>query len=361
MNEFENMINGLKDAKVPEKVWNAYKDTLENLPEKNTDTGTHHRQWNKLTKAAAVSIIAFGLLGTTTYAAGKYLGLLDFFHHTSTKVPEEALELVTSDINQEEQLVTESNAANYTVKEALCDSERIYMVVEVQAKEAGKYFFIPEDALLEDTVSQWGIDSTLSVAEYAESKGLAPLHVNVNIQNSDELGIAVVTMDCLSVSDDVMDIMLECGKTLDAKTLDVVCIGTTWEDGAAQMEDIMRSQIQFTLTDISNSQKVNYLPTDDVQIPGTGVKIENAEVIQTELGTYVEIYYHTANTDDFYQLEFRLKNQESGSGSGGEELEDGKYVWRIYLDKTSLDDSFTLEAYDSSEKNIYGTVELSKQ
>jgi len=35
MNKFENMVKGLeKDIKVPEKVWENYVDTLNNLPDK---------------------------------------------------------------------------------------------------------------------------------------------------------------------------------------------------------------------------------------------------------------------------------------------------------------------------------------
>ena len=215
MNKFENMVKGLeKDIKVPEKVWENYVDTLNNLPDKPR-VKHYTGRW-----AAAAAVFALLLVGSTTYAATRYFGLWDFFERIGEKVPREAEELVVKDVEQTESPLTEEGVATYTVKEALCDSETIYIVLEASAVEQGKYFFAPTDAIPEDMVSDWGIDSSMSVTEYAASKNLTPVYIGGGIMNTDELGIAVTTMDFRAVSDDVMDIMIRCGKTEDGKTLD---------------------------------------------------------------------------------------------------------------------------------------------
>ncbi|MDE6982839.1 MAG: hypothetical protein K2P60_15800, partial [Lachnospiraceae bacterium] len=287
MSKFDDMVKGLeKDLKVPKKVWENYVETLNNLPDKPR-VKHHTRKW-----AAAAAVFALLLVGSTTYAATRYFGLWDFFERIGEKVPREAEELVVKDVEQTESPLTEEGVATYTVKEALCDSETIYIVLEARAVEQGKYFFVPTDAIPEDIVSNWGIDSSMSVTEYAASKGLTPIYIGGGIMNTDELGIAVTTMDFRSVSDDVMNIMMRCGKTEDGKTLDVVCQGTAWQDGA----DTMRKEITFTLTDMSTSEKMCYVPVSG-DIPGTEARVEKAEVIQTDIGTYMEITYYEDDPD----------------------------------------------------------------
>ena len=353
MNKFENMVKGLeKDIKVPEKVWENYVDTLNNLPDKPR-VKHYTGRW-----AAAAAVFALLLVGSTTYAATRYFGLWDFFERIGEKVPREAEELVVKDVEQTESPLTEEGVATYTVKEALCDSETIYIVLEASAVEQGKYFFAPTDAIPEDMVSDWGIDSSMSVTEYAASKNLTPVYIGGGIMNTDELGIAVTTMDFRAVSDDVMDIMIRCGKTEDGKTLDVVCQGTARQDGA-DMDGIMRKEITFTLNDMSISEKMCYVPVSG-EIPGTEAKVEKAEVIQTDIGTYMEITYYENDPDYRSGLSFRLPEELGADirGGGAEPLEEGKWKYTLDLDKVELGDSFLLEAFDCYEKTVFGSLEM---
>ena len=181
-------------------------------------------------KAAALVLAAVTLLGTGAYAAGKHFGILDFLRgngNESAMPPVEAEELIVpvAEEEQEKTEITEGMAADYTVKEAMCDSESIYVVLEAKAKERGRYLFVPEDAIAEDPVRDFGIDSDMSVSEYAADKKPGDHACECRIQNMDELGIAVSTIYFQWVEDDVMDIMVECGKTMKEQTLDVVCTG----------------------------------------------------------------------------------------------------------------------------------------
>ena len=60
----------------------------------------------------------------------------------------------------------------YTVKEALCDKNSVQVVVEVTAKERGKYLLAGQDTMNEDPVRNLGIESDKTIGEYAAEKGL---------------------------------------------------------------------------------------------------------------------------------------------------------------------------------------------
>lgn len=371
MSRFDDMVNGLREEiDVPEKVWRGYVKTLERLPEKNRGRNRYgdREKDSAVWKVAAAVLVSVTLLGTGVYAAGKYFGILDFLktNENAVQIPIEAKDLIVPVQEQKKEDITEGMFADYTVKEAMCDSESIYVVLEARAKEAGRYFFVPEDAMPEDSVSGWGIESGMSAAEYAASKNLKMLHINAGIVNTDELGIAVSTIYFQSVGDDVMDIMIECGKTAKEKTLDVVCTGIAWEDGRADMDEIMRSEIRFALTDISNAEAVEYVPSGTSEISGIGAVIEKAEVIQTKLGTYLEILYQNENTD-FDGFSIRPAGEYAGTEhkirmpSGTEMLENGEKLWRLSLEKTEFGGHIVLEAYDTETKKVYGTFELVKK
>lgn len=384
MSRFDDMIQGLQeDVKIPENVWRGYTETLTRLPEKGGYAKRRDGRKKEYTgrqgkrsaggmgmlKAAALILASVTFLGTGAYAAGKYFGILDFLKgngNTAALPPVEAEELIVPVAEEEQQKteITEGMAADYTVKEAMCDSESIYVVVEAKAKEEGRYLFVPEDAIAEDPVRDWGIDSDLSAGEYAASKNLEIMHVNAGIQNTEELGIAVSTIYFQWVEDDVMDIMIECGKTERGKTLDVVCTGILWDESMTSMEDILRTEIRFTLTDISDAEVISYRPADVPEIPGVAV-IEKAEVVQTKLGTYVEIIYRNDNGENFDGPAFRLANDNAQEhrirmASGTEMLGSGEYFWKLSLEKREFGDSILLEAYDGHTKEVYGTFELVK-
>lgn len=379
MSRFDDMINGLReDVEIPEAVWRGYAQTLAELPRKggNKMNSKKYRKNQRKTgmtylRAAVLILVSVTLLGTGAYAAEKYFGVLDFLRgngNAGAVPPVEAEELIVpvAEEEQEKTELTEGMLVDYTVKEAMCDSDSIYVVLEARAKEKGRYFFIPEDALAEDPVVDWGIEEDMSAGEYAAAKNLEIVHVNAGIQNTDELGIAVSTIYFQSVDDDVMDIMIECGKTVKEQTLDVVCTGIVWDENKTSMDDVMRTEIRFTLTDISDSTATAYVPAGTAGIPGTTAVIEKAEVVQTKLGTYLEILYRDDNKDFYVGPCFRLAGDAGQEhrirmASGTEVLADGEYFWKLSLEKMEFGDSILLEAYDAETKEVYGTFELVRQ
>lgn len=80
--------------------------------------------------------------------------------------------------------------------------------------------------------------------------------------NRDELGIAVETLDFISVSDDVMDVYVTCGITEEKKSINVDFTATA---RISEDEEIMRLNSSFVLQDMSTTTSSTYLCNDENQ------------------------------------------------------------------------------------------------
>ncbi|MBO5155171.1 MAG: hypothetical protein J6C00_12600 [Eubacterium sp.] len=311
--------------------------------------------------AAIAVLVVVTAAGSGVYAAAKYWGILDFADRTAMDVPEEAVPQIQTKIETAQE--TNDTIFQCTVEEALCDSQTITVVYEVAAKEAGKYLFVPEDALPEDLMSNWSNVSDMTAQEYAAQKGLTIVNIGGGIRNTDELGIVEQSIDFLSVSDDVMDICVTCGKAEEGTSMDVTMLATAHVSGS---EEVMRLQSDFVLQDMSTTTMTTYLCRE--QAPGEQFfEIEKADVIQTELGTYVDIYYSNTKGDDPEDgLAFRIVDQtgkayESTGGSGVICVENGLYRQRCMLNKCEIGETLYVEAFDCWGKEVYGVTELSRE
>ena len=96
-------------------------------------------------------------------------------------------------------------------------------------------------------------------------------------------------------------------------------------------------------------------------------EIDKADVIQTELGTYVDVYYRNDKGDDPKDgLIFRIVDQtgkayESTGGSGVQCVETGLYSQRCMLNKCEIGETLYVEAFDCWGKEVYGVTELSRE
>lgn len=350
-----------ENTKIPNNVEMSANRAIRCVKEQMNQEKENINRQNKVTigkmgKTIVFASLAVVLLGTGAYAAEKYFSISDFWKKSDKTMPETVQNMVETEIKQEKKNVVEDEFAEYKVKEALCDSDKIYIVVEAKAK--GNHFLVPEDALAEDSVGDWGIDSNQSAESYASEKGLDIVHVNAGIMNSVDLDIAVQTIQWQSVSDGVMDIMIEAGKGNHNETLDVICACTSLKMGT---ENVKRSEIQFALNDISNSKREAYVPADGkMEITGTSAVLESIGVTKTDLGTYIEIVYDTEDRLDEEALSFRLvkENGELVDGGGGAVLlEDGRMRYNLYLDEpVNMEETFTLEAYNCREKEVYEQI-----
>lgn len=309
--------------------------------------------------AAAVAIcvlLAGG--GTGVYAAAKYLGVKDFADRSGMKLPETATEEIQKDIDvtqSENNTIFESS-----VKEALCDSESIMLVYEVHAKEANQYLFVPEDALPTDSVQDIGYAEDKSIGDYAAEKNLTIVYIGGGISNRDELGIAEASMDFVSAGDDVMDVFVHCGVTETAQTRDVNVVATGRIDG---QEDVMSLESTFQLQDMSTTTTTEYACGENMS-QGDFYEIQKAQVVQTDIGTYVDIYYRNdrlGNPDDgltFSVVDRDGNELQSMGGSGEEVVDNDDCKIRCMLEKCEIGETLYIKAFDCNEKNVYGIFEL---
>lgn len=315
-------------------------------------------------RVAVVAVICIALLGagTAVYAAVKYYGILDFTNsRTYKEVPEEAVSQIQTNIETTQG--DNDTIFNCTVREALCDSQSITLIYEVSAIDRDKYLFVPEDALPEDLMSNWSSIADKTAQEYASENNLTIVNIGGGIMNREDLGIASISMDFFSGANDVMNIYVyayydiaESHKTMN---IDVVATGRI-----SNSEDVMKLESSFVLQDMSTTTTSIYLSGEETPQEGF-FKIEKAEVIQTDLGTYVDVFYTNENGKNPEDgLTFRIVDQlgndyvSFGGGSSVDWIEGNHYKERCILNKSDIGDILSIEAFDCFEKNVYGVTKL---
>ncbi|MDO4333776.1 MAG: hypothetical protein Q4C58_13980 [Eubacteriales bacterium] len=377
MSKMKNIFSN--DVEVPEIVMQKADAAFQKIKSEDTDImnktveykGVKGKKKGKrathggLRKAAAAAAALAVLVGAggIVYAAGRYFGIIDFSKRMPENVPAEAVELIQSEIEQTKQEEGTGTIINCEVREALCDSQTITIVYEVSAKESGKYLFVPTDAVPEDNMSNWSSVTGKTAEEYAAEKNLTIVYIGGGIVNGEELGIAASSMEFLSVSDDIMDVYVRAEKANDAKSIEVDLVATAAIQGE---ENVMKNDIHFALQDLATTTKTVYLSNAE-KPADAAYEIKRAEVIQTDLGTYVDIYYRNVNANDPEDgLTFRVLDQSGEAyatvgGSGVEWQEDDTYKQRIILNKCEMTGEIVLEAYDCYEKTVYGVETLEKE
>lgn len=342
------------------KVFDVLASSEQISLEVNQVKKTRNKKYSMKNVAVAV-VICIALLGagTAVYAAGNYFGILDFTNsRTYKEVPEEAVSQIQTNIETTQG--DNDTIFNCTVKEALCDSQSITLVYEVSAIDRDKYLFIPEDAIPEDLMSDWSSITDKTAQEYASENNLTIVNIGGGIMNMKDLGIAESTMDFLSDGNDVMDVYIYCGITESVKTMNIDIVAT---GRISNSEDVMRLESSFELQDMSTTTTNTYVCGDETSEEGS-FKIEKAEVIQTDLGTYVDVFYINENGQNpEYGLTFRMVDQlgneyKSMRGSGIDWIEGNHYKKRFLLNKAEIGDILGIEAFDCLEKNVYGVTKL---
>ena len=323
----------------------------------------NRRKHMSFSAAAAIAIIALAAMSGTVYAVGRHFGLFDFTEQVKESLPEDAMGLIEKDVEQTVADSTDGAIMDCTVREALCDSEVIMLVYEVSAKDAGKYLFIPEDASPEDDMSEWSDIRGISADEYAKRNELQIVNIGGGIGNRDELGIIESSMSFRSVEDDTIAVYVRAGKQSDVKNLNVSCLATARLYGS---DNVMRNEIKFTLEDMSQAVSTRYMPR--MQNAGNSVfEVMKAEVIQTELGTYVDVFYKNLQEEDrFYKTGVRLADKNGDEmdyieGSGVEFMNDGSCRERFIMNKRQIEDTFSVQMYDYEENIVCETIEMEKQ
>ncbi|MCR5792837.1 MAG: DUF4179 domain-containing protein [Lachnospiraceae bacterium] len=306
--------------------------------------------------AAAIAGILF-LGGVTAYAAGTHFGLFAFTKQSAEQIPETAKELIVEDVQQTVQ--EDASIVDCTVEEALCDQNTIMLVCEISAKEQGKYLFVPEYATEDDDMGEWSRISGISAGDYAKEKGLTIACIGGGITNTEELGIPHESMECRSISDDAMAIYIRCDKENKAKSMDVEFSTTA---RVLPEGEITKCISTFALEDLATASVVGYSATlKGADNPSYAVT--NAELIQTKLGTYLDVNYST-ESESPESVTFKVKDAEGKEittigGSGIELKDDGTYYERLIMNKMDPGEEFVLEFYDYMRNKVCESYRMS--
>ena len=338
-------------------------DTLERTEDKKKETRstggrTNRKNWKRSLVLSFAAVMAFG---ATVFAAEKYMGISSFFSNGGARLSKEAQALIENEPVQQED---GDSILTFTVKEALCDKNSVQVVVEVTAKERGKYLLAGQDTMNEDPVRNLGIESDKTIGEYAAEKGLIIVKVGASFDFDSDLGIETAVGDYRNLEDDVVDFYSSAVKTNESKNLTISCIGTATLPDAKCVDDVMRTNITFQLEDKSQGKSMTYVPVDGEGITADGkVKILSADIEETEVGDYVTIHCIFLEECDSISLDVMDLNgnlwQLSDLGGGSEVAEVGKEAtFQRSYQKTDLADEIGIRGYDYETNTTYEPVKM---
>lgn len=145
MNRFDTMIEGLREEmEVPEKVWEKYMDTLENLPVRRPAGARRCLKYASL--AAAMTAAVFFCAANPVVAAripviGKIFEKIEQFLLFSGEYSEKAEPLAkeTGDKGTEAFFIysAEDAGVKFTASEIYCDGLSVYVTAEVELEQGG--------------------------------------------------------------------------------------------------------------------------------------------------------------------------------------------------------------------------------
>ncbi len=335
----------------------------------NTEKKTRRAPRGKLGGTLLAAALIVSLLTVSAFAAERYFGLFDFFGGRG--LSEDARGLIERDVPAVPPAEDDGFPLDCRVTEALTDGRSVRLVAELNADKAAGLLLVPEDAMESDSVRSFGIESDLTLAEYAQEKGLEPLWVGVGIEYDGALDIGTQSMEQRAVSDGVMDIMITAVTGTPAEDMTFTLVCTARGRDAKTVEDIARRELTVTLKNGAQSIVTEYVPTGDGAVPGTAATVVSATVTQTEVETYLEVRYTADYADEEEmnreELSLRVYSPDGselpytsavvGSEDGGLSAS-GEYTGSFVLQKCDIGSIFTLEAFNCMEKNIYGRVEM---
>ncbi len=372
----------------------ATDELKERLIQMNTTRQNHKKPPRRMTWKAAAAVAALCVtLPSGAYAANHYFGITEFFSASGHALDEEANKLIETNIPQTSEKspaqdrpqnhnpkndpipntdsatsgseTPDSIPVSFTVQEALCDSGSVHIIVTAKASETGTYLLVPDDLTEEtDSVENIGIHEDLSIRDYAKANGLEILYVGTGFQADSPFSPAVCSFSSKSETDGTLSTIVSADRTESDTDLHAILTHTVrpanTENAAHNM---WRTSTAFTLDDKSTSKLRTYRPKDSTVIPGTQAHVQKVLMEQTEVATYVTVYYtNPQKTEDdglyFGILDANGKEWALKGGRGIEQKKDGSYCLYLTYNRTELPRSFELKAFDYLEKNTFGKLTL---
>lgn len=274
--------------------------------------GRYNRGWSVLQKAVAAAILVV-CLPVTAYAAVMGFGLMEYLSQrgmgelqgveqlviTPSELYVDVTEGTAEETDSEDGTVYYSTKyAKYTVLEAICDSQTIYLAAQV--KPLGDYFLIPQYLSPEDSVRNligmeylYENDPEMTISEYASSQGKTLAYAGIGYRTDLEAEGEPVTggEEYRYDSDGVLYYYYTAQNIWDSKEFTLKCTGSGYDLGAS-LEEIERVPFEVKVRDKNtNTENMVYTSFDPKAKAETGVQINSLTIEETEMGLYATFNY----------------------------------------------------------------------
>lgn len=363
----EILYDSLKPENDPESILNR------RILDRRLKKDMEKRNIRKAATAAAIAcVVAMG--GVTAYAATQNFSLLSLFASESKEVKKNAANLLDTKVEQKTGANQEEDKwANFQVKEAICDKNRVVVQVEVKAVDANKYLPIPDYMEVDEPMADLHISGAAgkqTIAEYAKKAGKECLMVGVSIS----CDAPSLSIDNYMNEDGTLYYNIRFDNYEKSKKLDYVCNTCVLPPKSASDQDRMRDEFAFTLTDKSDVEVLRYLPVSDGKIKGTKLVVDEVIYEKSDLDMLCRVKYHytgdeevqeqkqwfkTVESDiDFDMLDSKGNIVESNEGGGTFPDETKAMEMDIHFSLMKLPNTITFQAKGIAEKNLYGTVDV---
>ncbi len=373
--KYKNIM--LEDSNVPDVVRVQAKAVFTKiLSEENKKIGEKEFiTMRKFHKKRFVLVFATILMifSTTAFATVRILGLPDFFARTGNELTNEAEKLVQTNIEQEADDIAN---VDFKVREAVCDQQKIYVVLEAKPVNAERYLLLTMDAYINDPVANLGITTGKSgtIAEYAAENKKEMLYVNAGLSNN---GTYIPgSVDFTTEEDGTLVIMYKLDNTFNNKNLKITCdTSVSTVDQAGQYGETIKGSFDFNLTDESSESTVSYNQTEALSVDDTGVIVDKIELSKTELGIYTELTFHLAPNATPEQINlakdglwFEYLDAEGNRWEGGldgsdtiEKMDNGIFVQKNSFITIEVPDKIVVRGFNCWDKTRFGSITLEKE
>ena len=356
-------------------------------PERTVNMGkfekpTYHTHSRRLISLILAACLVFAL-AVTAYATAKSFGLLDYLQNqgmddiqsaeqlllTSSELYEDqATECTAQNPDEENVIYYSTSYAKYTILEAVCDSQTIYLATKV--KPLNDYFLIPQYLTSEDTVANligmadlFENPTEMTIGEYVSMQGKTLAYAGISYWNDLEAeGMPLTGGEEYCYDGDGTLYFYHTAQNIwDTKEFTVRCTGNGYRPGA-NVDDIERVNFVVKVTDRSSLVNRQIFSNFDPEVKAeTGIDIISLTFEETEMGLYATFCYSDteAKFDGVFfkivdNMETELPNLPGTSGTGEIDNEDGTFTCMLNYQKPESMDGLQLVIRDVWNSVNYG-------
>lgn len=377
--EMDQLLKDVYQQEVkPESILNQ--KTLRRMQTEERNDMKKFWNYKKVAVAAVLSCLVVSQGVGAAYAAINHTSILSLFSGETKEIKDQAKHLRETNVEQTAGSNVEQSAyADFSVREALCDKNQIY--VEAVAKPASdKYLLVPSECWSErntfyaSELKIAGEDTGKeTIAQYAKRMNKTCVEVGMWISADD---VASQSMDYQTEADGTLVYHISFENNAKTQKLDYSCDTVVYTPD--QEDQKLEDSIAFTLKDQSGKEEtLSYLPEKTQTIKGTRLVLDGIDFEKSALNMNCTVKYHTTDpkaqtwekwikTDDsdvkFYLLDEDGNEVESEGGYGDDSMGKGGALTEHDQYRTAeLPDTLTFLVRNCMTKEVLGTVTVKRK